>query len=215
MSNKTYELDGFRVWMTKDWQKWYDIARSYKRASMILLNAEIPDRDWYSERDVLPLLSMLRHYGELVMKCLLVRSGAQPSGSHDLGSLKRRLDKVYPELFSTDVWSFLEFLNSVDLPGSAFRYPVDKSNRQFFTDANGRHTVDLAYLIPVTRQMFDDVTRFLDQEETDSSSISESVVVRRGAICSTSGAVVPVTKTIGRMRYRPNCDHFEPSSGCD
>ncbi len=67
MSNKTYELDGFPAWMTEDWQKWYDIARCYKRACQTLLDAESPDRDYYSERDVLPILSLLRHYAESVV----------------------------------------------------------------------------------------------------------------------------------------------------
>src|SRR4051812_19619580 len=102
MSNKTYELDGFPSWVTEDWQKWYDIARSYNRACMILLDAEVPDRDFYSERDVLPILNLLRHCAELVIKCFLIRSGDLALGSHNLAALKQRLDKIHPDLFSTE-----------------------------------------------------------------------------------------------------------------
>jgi hypothetical protein len=99
MSNKIYGLDGFPAWMQEDWQKWYDIAKSYERAIKILLDAEIPDRDFYSERDVLPILSMLRHYAELVMKCLLIKNGEAAIGSHNLDTLKGRLDGIHPDLF--------------------------------------------------------------------------------------------------------------------
>jgi hypothetical protein len=165
MSNKTYELDNFPTWVREDWQKWYDVARSYRRACKILLDAEVPDRHSYSERDVLPILNLLRHYAELVIKCFLSRSGDLALGSHNLAALKQRLDKIHPDLFSADVWAFLQFLNSVDTTGSALRYPVDMSNQQFFTDASGRHTIDLAYLYPVARRMFADVAKFVGEPE--------------------------------------------------
>jgi hypothetical protein len=165
MSNKTYELDGFPRWVTKDWQKWYDVARSYKRACLILLDAEGPDRDYYSERDVLPILNVLRHYAELVMKCLLIRSGEPAIGSHNLAALKQRLDKIHPELFSSEAWAFLQFLNGIDTTGGAFRYPVDTSNQPFFADAGGTHSIDLAHLYPLAHQIFKDVAKFVEERE--------------------------------------------------
>jgi hypothetical protein len=161
MPNKTYALDEFPLWMQEDWQKWYDVARSYQRAVKILLDAEVPERDFYSERDVLPILSMVRHYAELVMKCLLIKNGELAIGSHDLEALKNRLDKFHPDVFSVGAWEFLRFLNGIDPSGGAFRYPVDRSNKQFFTDASEHHTIDLAYLYPVCQQMFEHVTEFV------------------------------------------------------
>jgi hypothetical protein len=164
MSNKTYDLDGFPEWVKEDWQKWYDIARSYERACKILLDAEVPDRDAYSERDVLPILNVLRLYAELVMKCFLVKSGQVAISSHNLLALKDRLDKINVELWSTEVWEFLLFLNGIDTTGAALRYPVDTSNQQFFADAGGRHSIDLAHLYPLAHQVFADGTVFVRKD---------------------------------------------------
>ena len=73
MPDKWYELEGFPRWIEHDWMKWYDLSRSYRRAVESLISVELPDRDWYSERDILPTLHLLHFYTELVFKCLLVK----------------------------------------------------------------------------------------------------------------------------------------------
>jgi hypothetical protein len=137
MSNKVYELDGYPVWMAENGRKWYDVARSYRRAAQILLDAEVPESDYYSERDVLPILHLLRHFAELILKCLLIRNRELIFGSHDLELLIAKVAKIHPQIFGADTAEFLRFLNSTHPQGMALRYPTDKSNREFFTNSLG------------------------------------------------------------------------------
>src|SRR5262249_3806815 len=177
MANKIYELDGYPVWMVENWHKWYDVARSYRRAAQILLDAEVPELDYYSERDVLPILHLLQHFAELILKCLLIRNGEPIHGSHDLAQLLAKVEKIYPRIFSAETAEFLRFLNSTHPQGMALRYPTDKANREFFAGSKGASSIEPSYLHPPATRMFDDVRAFFKREIFASDPADSSVIV--------------------------------------
>jgi len=63
MPDRFYDFYNFPSGITKDWQKFYDLAESYKKCiKLIIYNEANSQEGIYSERDVLPILFLFRHY---------------------------------------------------------------------------------------------------------------------------------------------------------
>ena len=135
MPNKIYEIDGYPIGVGEGepWMIWYDLAQSYRRAVGVLLQAEVPERNNYSERDLFPILFNFKHYVELIFKCLLVKNKSEIKTDHDIILLLKDVKKTHPNIeISNESINFLKFLYNLDKKGDAFRYPTNKKFKEFF-----------------------------------------------------------------------------------
>lgn len=133
MSDKVYEFSGYPIWITKDWEKWIDLASSFRGATDVLLQEQTKDKSGFSERDIFPILLLAKHFLELTFKGLLVKEGAKLETHHDLSLLLSKVKMKHPALkLSEASEKFIKELYELDKRGDALKYPVDKKNVEFF-----------------------------------------------------------------------------------
>lgn len=162
MPDKIYEYEGWPEWIEKDWEKWYDLAQSYKRAYTILIDNEYQETDIYSERDIFPILFLIRQYVELVMKLLLLLEGERVPPHHILDALLVRVLQIHKDLkLSETSKGYIKHINSLDRKGDAFRYPVNKQNSEFFpTHTNNKKNLKLRSIKVNIEALSDELERY-------------------------------------------------------
>ena len=137
MSNRFYPIHNYPSWIREDWQKYYDLADSYKKHINSLLAKEALDEGIYSERDILPILFLFRHYVELVFKSLILQKNGGFPKNHDIILLMEEMQKLHPNFSLSEQYKkSVEFIQQLDPKGDAFKYPFSKSNEEFFVCNN-------------------------------------------------------------------------------
>jgi len=158
MSDRFYDFYDFPPWITENWQKFYDLAESYKKSINILLYNEANFQEGiYSERDIFPILFLFGHYLELILKSLILKKQTNIPMNHkikELLSKVRELDSTFQ--FSKESSDFIDWVISQDKDSYKFRYPVDtKMNENFVSDnKNIAKGVSLSYVSMNINQIF-------------------------------------------------------------
>jgi hypothetical protein len=133
MPNKFYPIHNYPEWINRDWEKYYDLACSYKKHIITLLTKEASEGGIYSERDILPILFLFRHYAELVFKSLILQKNENASKNHDIVSLMKKAQQLHPNFeLSEQYKKLIGFIQQLDPKGDAFKYPFSKDNEEFF-----------------------------------------------------------------------------------
>ncbi len=163
MGDRFYDFYDFPSWITRDWQKFYDLAESYKKSIRLLLYNEASFQEGiYSERDILPILFLFRHYLELVLKSLILQKQTTIPMHHkikDLLSEVRKLNSSFQ--FSKESLDFIDWIISQDEDGYKFRYPVGtKMNKNFVSNnKNVAKGVSLSYVFININQIFTEIEK--------------------------------------------------------
>ncbi len=163
MPDRFYDFYDFPSWITKDWQKFYDLAESYKKSIKLLLYNEANFQEGiYSERDILPILFLFRHYLELILKSLILQKQTTIPMHHkikDLLSETRKLNSSFQ--FSKESSNFIDWIISQDEDGYKFRYPVDtKMNENFVSNnKNVAKGVSLSYVSVNINKIFEKIEK--------------------------------------------------------
>lgn len=148
MPDKIYDLRPLE-WLDKRSEHYFDYADSYRVACRILLDLECQEKGTYSEKDILPILSLFRQYVELQLKGLILEVKEKQnfcSIKHDLEKLLSTVKKSNAEFkISSDVEHFILFLNNFDKSGDSFRYPEDLRGNMFFKDL-GKYAKEIGRL---------------------------------------------------------------------
>ena len=139
MPDKHYLLEGYPKWLSETWQQYLDIAMSYKKVIEYLLPYHAREEGIYSERDILPILYLIRHFFELVIKGMILKNKNDRSKivkikeNHNLSKLFDEWKKVDSDLkVDRDVESFIRRLGDLDFKGDTFKYPYDMQENEFF-----------------------------------------------------------------------------------
>ena len=163
MPDRFYDFYDFPSGITKDWQKFYDLAESYKKSIKQLLYNEANFQEGiYSERDILPILFLFRHYLELTLKALILQKQATIPMHHKIKDLLSEINKVNPSFkFTSESLGFIDWIISQDEDGYKFRYPVDtKMNENFVSDnKNVAKGVSLSYVSTNIHQIFTEIEK--------------------------------------------------------
>lgn len=171
MSDRFYDFYDFPSWITEDWQKFYDLAESYKKCIKLFLYNEANSQEWtYSERDILPILLLFRHYLELVLKSLILQKQNKIPMHHKIKDLLSEIKKLNTSFkFSKQSSDFIEWIVSQDEEGYKFRYPVDtKMNENFVSDnKNVAKGISLSYASININQIFVEIEKIQSPNPTN------------------------------------------------
>jgi HEPN domain-containing protein len=171
MPDRFYDFYDFPSWITEDWQKFYDLAESYKKSiKQLLYNESHFQEGIYSERDILPILFLFRHYLELTLKSLLLQKQAKVPMHHKIKDLLSEIKKLNTAFkFSKQSSDFIDWIISQDEDGYKFRYPVDtKMNENFVSDnKNVAKGVSLSYVSINIHQIFTEIERIQSPNPTN------------------------------------------------
>ncbi len=138
MPDKIYDLTP-PEWYSERSDHYLDYADSYKIICQVLLDLQYYEKPFYSERDVLPILSLFRQYVELQLKGFMLKSGCSPRSfydiKHDLEKPLLKIKKLNREFkIISEVEDFIIFINKLDAAGESFRYPESIKGTMFFKD---------------------------------------------------------------------------------
>ncbi len=171
MSDRFYDFYDFSSWITKDWQKFYDLADSYKKSIKLLLYNEGNSQEGiYSERDILPILFLFRHYLELILKSLILQKQTTIPMHHKIKNLLSDAKRLNPSFqFSKESSDFVDWIISQDEDGYKFRYPVDtKMNENFVSkNKNVAKGVSLSYVSININQIFTEIEKTQNPNPTN------------------------------------------------
>lgn len=139
MPDKTYDLTP-PEWIHERAGHYLDYADSYRIICQVLLDLEYLEEPFYSERRILPILSLFRQYVELELKGFLLKIDE----TKKFGNIKHDLEKALNEIkelnskfqISKDVEAFIIFINKLDIAGESFRYPENLNGNMYFKDVN-------------------------------------------------------------------------------
>jgi len=133
MSDFFYDFYNFPEGIDTMSDKYRDHAESYKILIDLLLKDQVQEKPLRSERDILPILSFIHHYIELMLKAITLKKGKQFITIHNLKNL---LSDIEDLTLSGESNSFIDLLHSLDPEGKGFRYPTDKNMDENFVNDN-------------------------------------------------------------------------------
>jgi len=135
MPDRFYDFYNYPSWITEMWQKYYDLALSYKKSINELLchEANSPE-NIYSERNIFPILFLFRHYLELAFKSLILKQQSTIPTHHKIKDLLSEVNRLNPNFqLSKEAFDFIDWIESHDNDSYSFRYPTDKKMNEHFT----------------------------------------------------------------------------------
>lgn len=137
MPDTFYPYYNFPSYLEHDWQKLYDVATSYERAIKILLEEErvhlYLGGGIKSERDIFPILNLLHHYIELILKSIILKNDGSIPKIHQLTGLMDEMKKYKSKLiFDKEAESFIRFLDAENPNNQAFKYNFDRKGKEYF-----------------------------------------------------------------------------------
>ncbi len=172
MPDSFYDFYGYPTWINTKWEKHYDLAKSYKKSILVLLKNEVNESGMGgiigSERDIFPILFLFCHYIELALKSLILTKEEQPeSNNHDLKFLMNKIKCLHPDMiFSNEFLSFIDFIDKQDKKAQCFRYPFDKSGKEFFENKSKyiSQGVYLSYVYSIINQIFSELNNMIEKK---------------------------------------------------
>lgn len=152
-------------WFQSRADHYLDYADSFRVACRTLLDLECQEVSWYSERDILPILSLFRQYVELQLKGFLLLLEDNQNFfeyKHDLEKLLTAIKELNRNFnLSTDSENFIKFINILDKTGESFRYPEDLRGNMFFENLE-----DYYEEIGTLSRLYPKITKAIHELET-------------------------------------------------
>ncbi len=174
MSDRFYDFCDYPSWITENCQKFYDLAKSYKKSIRVILYNETHFQEGiYSERDVFPILFLFRHYLELFIKSLILEKQNKAPTNHKIKDLISEAKRLNPSFeFSKESSEFINWIISQDEVGDKFRYPFDKKmNENFVSDnKNIAKGVSLSYVSVNLNRIFSEIEKFKSPNPSTASN---------------------------------------------
>lgn len=170
MADRFYDFYDYPSWITENWQKFYDLAESYKKSIRALLYNESNFQEGiYSERDIFPILFLFRHYLELILKSIILEDKKEIKFVHSIKELLDEMNKpTDKKIFSEESLNFINWIIKSDDDGFWFRYPTDKKMNEKFVVNNENLAIGirLSYVSINISQIFSEIEKLQSPNPT-------------------------------------------------